>query len=148
MINELSDVSVLSVGPSDKSRAQLAHFLRALDWASLSGGATHFCSQVDAALKVLRNQRVPIVLCDSDADWRGLLEEMSELPHPPFLIVTSRLADDRLWSEALNLGAYDVLSKPFDRAEVARVLMMAWIRWVEKSSCPQPSRCGWIAAHA
>jgi CheY-like chemotaxis protein len=40
-------------------------------------------------------------------------------PDPPMLIVTSRLADDYLWAEALNLGAYDVLAKPFDASEVS-----------------------------
>jgi DNA-binding response OmpR family regulator len=32
------------------------------------------------------------------------------------------LADDYLWSEALNLGAYDVLAKPFDVEEVVRTV--------------------------
>jgi FixJ family two-component response regulator len=44
------------------------------------------------------------------------------------LIVTSRLADEHLWAEALNLGAYDVLAKPFDQEEVIRVLSSAWLR--------------------
>jgi hypothetical protein len=35
--------------------------------------------------------------------------------------VTSRLADERLWAEALNLGAWDVLAKPFDADEVIRI---------------------------
>ena len=42
------------------------------------------------------------------------------------MIVTSRLADERLWAEALNLGAYDVLAKPFDRTEAMRVVAAAW----------------------
>jgi len=37
--------------------------------------------------------------------------------------VTSRLADERLWAEALNLGAYDVLAKPFDSTEAMRVVV-------------------------
>jgi len=41
------------------------------------------------------------------------------------LIVTSRNADDRLWAEALNMGAYDVLSQPFERVEVARAVESA-----------------------
>ena len=43
--------------------------------------------------------------------------------------MTSRAADERLWAEALNLGAYDVLAKPFDRTEVMRVVSMAWMHW-------------------
>jgi FixJ family two-component response regulator len=41
------------------------------------------------------------------------------------VIVTSRLADDCLWAEVLNLGSYDLLMKPFDGEETVRVLAMA-----------------------
>jgi DNA-binding NtrC family response regulator len=37
------------------------------------------------------------------------------------------LADEHLWAEALNLGAYDVLAKPFDPTEVVRTLSQAWL---------------------
>ena len=43
----------------------------------------------------------------------------------PNLVVTSRLADDRLWAEVLNLGGWDVLSTPFEAAELIRVLFAA-----------------------
>jgi DNA-binding NtrC family response regulator len=45
---------------------------------------------------------------------------------PPNLIVTSRLADDELWAEVLNLGGYDVLAQPFDPQEVYRIVFQAW----------------------
>jgi len=48
---------------------------------------------------------------------------------PPFVIVTSRLADERFWVEALNLGAYDVLATPLDTTEVTRVVSSAWLHW-------------------
>jgi len=47
---------------------------------------------------------------------------------PPLLIVASRLADERLWAEVLNLGGYDVLLKPFEPAELRRVIGNACIR--------------------
>ena len=62
----------------------------------------------------------------------GLHLELRTLPDPPFLIVASRLADERLWAEALNLGAYDVLAKPFDSTEVTRIVGMAWLRWKDR----------------
>jgi FixJ family two-component response regulator len=46
--------------------------------------------------------------------------------------VTSRLADEHLWVEALNRGAYDLLAKPFDVAELKRVLNSAWFRWRDR----------------
>jgi len=39
--------------------------------------------------------------------------------------VADRLADDRLWAEVLNLGAYDLLIKPFDTQEVLRTVGLA-----------------------
>jgi hypothetical protein len=45
---------------------------------------------------------------------------------PPLLIVPYRLADEYLWAEALNLGAFDVLAKSFDGNEVDRTLGLAW----------------------
>jgi DNA-binding NtrC family response regulator len=50
------------------------------------------------------------------------------------LIVTSRLADDRLWAEALNLGAYDVIAKPFDASEVVRIAGLACAHWNQRES--------------
>ena len=69
-----------------------------------------------------------VVVCDeilADGDWRDILGDLQSGPHDPPLIVVSRLADDRLWSEVLNLGGYDLLVKPFVASEVTRVVRMA-----------------------
>ncbi len=47
----------------------------------------------------------------------------------PLIIVACRLADDRIWSEVMNCGGYDVLEKPFHQAELVRVVSMAWLAW-------------------
>jgi len=90
---------------------------------------------LDEALRILRNGRISVVLCDRDlhpGTWKDVIEALAYLPDPPYLIVTSRQADDRLWVEALNLGAYDVLQMPFNAAEVTRALGMAWLRWIDR----------------
>ncbi|MCL5743408.1 MAG: hypothetical protein M1541_05695 [Acidobacteria bacterium] len=51
------------------------------------------------------------------------------LPYPPFVIVSCRLADERLWGEAMGAGAWDVLEKPFNQAELVRVVSLAWLAW-------------------
>jgi len=128
-----SPVSVLSVGPIDEHQIALAEIL------CRSGQDAHpdvqwklqFCSSLQASLPALDRGNIPIVLCDRDHDpaaWKRMLERLAFLPDPPCMIVTSRLADERLWCEALNLGAHDVLAKPFDAAEVTRVLSHAWHR--------------------
>ncbi|HLK47457.1 MAG TPA: hypothetical protein VKT49_04945, partial [Bryobacteraceae bacterium] len=57
--------------------------------------------------------------------WKRALQDLRRLSRPPQLVVTSRLADELLWAEALNWGAYDVLAEPFDRDEVMRVVASA-----------------------
>ena len=77
----------------------------------------------------LQLRPVPVVLCEDfrPGAWRELLVHTALLPDPPSIIVASRLADECLWAEALNLGAYDVLAKPFDIAELTRSLRLAWL---------------------
>ena len=50
---------------------------------------------------------------------------MGRMERAPVLIVTSKVADEYLWSEVLNLGGYDVLAQPLDRDEVTRVARSA-----------------------
>ena len=61
-----------------------------------------------------------------------MLEVVTILSDPPSLIATLRLADERLWAEALNLGAFDVLAKPFDSTEAMRLLVQRG----ERGVCP------------
>jgi len=81
-----------------------------------------------AAFQSLRYGRISIVVCERDlpdGSWRDILERLGSAPHRPFLIVTSRVADERLWAEVLNLGGYDVLAKPFNAKETRHVLETA-----------------------
>jgi DNA-binding response OmpR family regulator len=62
-----------------------------------------------------------VLICESnlsDGSWRDVLSGLAAEAAAPPLILVSRLADDHLWAEVLNLGGYDVLSKPFDAREV------------------------------
>jgi DNA-binding response OmpR family regulator len=70
--------------------------------------------------------QVVIARCDVPSwDWKNLLESLRNRPRPPQLIVTSRTADEQLWSEVLNCGGYDVLPQPFQREEMERVVAAA-----------------------
>jgi len=75
-------------------------------------------------MALLRDHHVPVVICDAGlrgGGWHALLEELADWPAPPALIVSSRLADEQLWAEVLNLGGYDVLRQPLDEREVMRL---------------------------
>jgi DNA-binding NtrC family response regulator len=119
---------VLSVSPNDEDCAFLERIFKS-NWTVASR------STIASAVSVLRETPIPIVMCDCDiapGTWGEMLDHISLLPDPPLLILTSRLADERLWAEALNLGAWDVLAKPFDADEVIRIVSVAWQHWQER----------------
>ena len=118
-------IPVLSVSPVRNDHTTLERLLPQPQWC------VYRADTVQSALKLLRTLRPgPVVVCERDmlpGLWQELLAETGSLPEPPSIVVASRLADDHLWAEALNLGAYDVLAKPFDVLELTRSLRLAWL---------------------
>ena len=85
-------------------------------------------SSIYSASALQRENPASVVITEQDlslGNWKDVLEAMRALPVPPLVIVISPGADDHLWAEALNLGAYDVLAKPLDDTEIVRVLSLA-----------------------
>jgi len=119
---------ILSVSPDDEDCASLQRILDSR-WTVVASAT------VASALSMLREMPIPIVCCDCEIApgvWREMLDPISLLPDPPLLIVTSRLADECLWAEALNLGAWDVLGKPFDGDEAIRIVGIAGQHWQDR----------------
>jgi two-component system, NtrC family, response regulator PilR len=76
----------------------------------------------------LFKQRYDVVLTQStlpDGNWLDVLHVVRDSPYQTELIVTDPHADAHFWSEALNLGAYDLLAQPFYEPEVRRILSNA-----------------------
>jgi DNA-binding NtrC family response regulator len=63
-----------------------------------------------------------------DGTWLDILRESERAPCRPPVIVAANHADDYLWLEVLNGGAYNVIAMPFAELEVFRVISMAWLR--------------------
>lgn len=131
------DLTVLSISPVEEDGLCLERLLNDSDSTthSYSKWSVVRHARPEPALTELKENRIPIVLCENDVlrdSWRGLLVELAKFPDPPLLIVTSRLADERLWAEALNLGAWDVLATPLDGEEVHRTLNSAWLHWANR----------------
>jgi DNA-binding response OmpR family regulator len=141
-----TNVTVLCVSPDDADGAALECIFHESGWTvhTKSERTLNARPTLDSASSVLRKSPVPIVVCEANllpGTWREMLGCISLLPDPPLLIVSSRLADDYLWAEALNLGAYDVLSKPFDATEVIRIVSLAWRHWQDRRRSPlRPNR--------
>jgi DNA-binding response OmpR family regulator len=117
--------TVLSVSPAPQDHLMLRHALDCAKWRVLAVATRR------GALERLRVNPVSVIICESvleDGTWRDLLDQSCACADGPPLIVTSRLADEYLWSEVLNLGGYDVLAKPFSDREVRHVLQTVALR--------------------
>jgi len=127
-------VPVLSISPMEEDHYFLQNILNhppgTLDTSRRF--RVNACTTLASGLAALRKGQFEVVVCERDlppGSWKDVLEQVTILPDPPSLIVTSRLADERLWAEALNLGAYDMLATPFDGTEAMRVVAAAWRAW-------------------
>jgi two-component system response regulator HydG len=114
--------TILSVSHMVEDHIDLRRLFERARWETREA---HCCREAIAAIA---EQDLDVVLCEArlpDGDWKDLLDDLSRRANPPYLIVTSRLADESLWAEVLNLGGYDVLAKPFVSGEVCRVVGLA-----------------------
>lgn len=117
-----SRCSLMAVLAAREDRAALQRIIGPSRWDLQWTGT---CRE---AIDVFRRARPAIVICDrdlADGDWRQLWDILGRAPKPPMFIVTSRLADDALWAEVLNVGGYDLLLKPFRAEEVIRMVHSA-----------------------
>lgn len=127
-------VNVLLISPFDEDHQHLRDILKHSKWQQ------HGAWTQTEAFEFLRENVAPVVICESDlpdGTWQDVLAHLGRMPHPPLLVVTSRTADERLWSEVLNLGGYNVLAKPLNMKEVFHVAGLAWLLWKRRSERPQ-----------
>ena len=112
-------VSKKALSPGSILLVSSSHEIRCALLTVLSSSFRNLCvarSYREAAC-LLGGSRIPIIICEARFDggtWHELVDHAT-------VIVTSRITDEALWAEVLNLGGYDVLVQPFDRTEVLRV---------------------------
>jgi two-component system, NtrC family, response regulator AtoC len=92
------------------------------------GHDVHPAENGEQALALLREHHIDLVITDlrmPKLDGMGLLREVSRLdPGLPVIMLTAHGTVDNA-VEALKLGAFDYLTKPFDQAEVRAVVQKA-----------------------
>lgn len=126
---------ILSISPLPEDHINLKRIFGAGSSEEETSRTVSSADSLPAALAALSTDDYSVVICESnlgDGSWKDALDAIRRLASPPLLIVTSVHADEYLWAEALNLGAYDVLAKPFSPAEVTRVVDLACQRWTNR----------------
>jgi len=146
-------IAVLSVSPAEEDHFHLQDIFSSPERTRYTDLAFTLTakSTIAAAKGALQRGRISIVMCEHDlspGSWKELLDFTERLPSPPPVIVTSRVADERMWAEVLNLGGYDVLARPFNNEEVIRTVTSAWSLWEHRFQCRSESsqRAGGNAA--
>ena len=109
-LDPTKNVTVLSVSPNDEDHDTLSSIIvHHTKWTLFTA------RDLTSALAIMEQCSIAVLLCERDlrpGTWKDVLDQIDALPNAPSLIVSSRLADEHLWSEALNMGAWDVLAKP------------------------------------
>lgn len=118
-INSNAGICALLIGDYQDEKLQVTEIFQRSGWRLLEAADRIH------ALQCLDSCPVQVVIADSEVagwNWKRVLRDLRHRTRPPELVVTSRLADDGLWSEVLNLGGYDVLVRPLAAEEVERVV--------------------------
>jgi DNA-binding response OmpR family regulator len=124
---EVATVNVMAILPFREDRIRLSEIFRHSRWQ------LHLSDSLNDARVLLNKSHIGVVLTDRhlpDGGWQDVLHELerSSTKAPP-VIVVSRLADERLWAEVLNLRGYDVLATPLDTDEVRWSISSAFRHW-------------------
>jgi len=127
-------LAVLSISPNDDDHSSLKSIIGHSKWTLVTAH-----NLFTARASLLQQQDISVVVCESDlmpGSWIDILRHLQSMQQPPSLIVTSRLADDRLWSDVLHRGGWDVLAKPFVPGEVLHSVKLAWDHWRHQTRLP------------
>lgn len=120
---QIANLTIVAVFSAREDRKSLAGIFAHSNWK------VRFTRALPQTQIALSRSPVGVVISEScllDGHcWKDVLLELQKMEDPPPLVVADRLADERLWSEVLNLGAYDLLAKPFDVKEVLHVVTTA-----------------------
>jgi two-component system, OmpR family, KDP operon response regulator KdpE len=89
------------------------------------GFETALAADGETALRRIEEERFDVVLLDvmmPVMDGWGVLQGLSQDPDAPRVIVVSAKSSDRDQLRALELGAYDYITKPFSPEALSRLI--------------------------
>jgi len=133
---------ILSVSLLPDEHASLAEIVRKCGYQVVCANS------IFEGKSLFAEKRIGVVFCATkltDGTWRDLASHIMAEPEPPLFIVTSSQPSDHLWAEVLNLGGFDVLTKPFRELEVRRLLTSAGMRASHRDPVLQAQAAGTAA---
>ena len=98
----------------------------------------HRSTTLDDAEARLKSTKSHTLLADvsfNTGGWEEALRMAARLPLRTAVVLVSRLADERLWIDALERGAYDLILEPFHAEELRCILESAHFRATSGGSC-------------
>ena len=112
-------LTTLIVMPQER-RSTLVNQLAGIDVNVLTASS---CGEAADMLRV--DPRVRVVLTDlslPDGSWFDVLNRVGDINAGAEVVVCARLADERLWTQVLEAGGFDVLVEPYEKGEVKRIV--------------------------
>jgi DNA-binding NtrC family response regulator len=110
----------LLVLPSGKRRGTLLSYIES---RNLTAAAVDTCRAARECMNI--NPTIDLVITQvslKDGNWCDVLACAVNREVEARVVVSSTVADERFWSEALWRGVYDVLLEPYDCLEVRRIV--------------------------
>lgn len=145
-IPDLSNpVTVLALGCTSEDRTSLRKMSLEAGWSVTE------CAEFAQASPLIETGRAGVLLCAErvgSSQWQDVLKFAAEQNDPPMVIVVARHADEGLWAEVLNLGAFDLLQSPLERSETIRVINGAGLHGKPEPRVPVQANTGTLRATA
>ena len=97
----------------------------------------HSVGTAKAAKRLLEMHAIPVVLCSTellDGNWHDIVQFSGSLPDPPKVVVFTPEATESFWRKAIETGAHDVLTTPFDSSDVYEVVSLAYRAWSRQTA--------------
>jgi DNA-binding NtrC family response regulator len=107
-----------------------------------AGIRIHHAAVLGQAELLLGATRATVLLTEAkflNGTWEDAIDMLRSHPEVA-VVVTSALADERLWLDALERGAYDLLAQPFAGEEVRRTLENAHLHATRSGGRYQTAR--------
>jgi DNA-binding response OmpR family regulator len=132
----------MNVSAADLQIRVLAVTQNAAGWNALdkvagaNGWTLFWAHSCEAALNVLSQNQIPVVIYDRDLPgegWKSALSRIGLYRKTACIFLASTVTDEYLWREVVQNRGFDVLTKPFQEERLVRMVNVAcsWHGWTD-----------------